>query len=68
MRPMTYQHVEDLLIADRCVLLDGAMGTELPPAFSGGTPLDEEIWGTRALVEAPDVVCTGHIYGPGAMW
>ncbi|MQA17507.1 MAG: hypothetical protein GEV09_26455, partial [Pseudonocardiaceae bacterium] len=57
---MSYRYIEELLASDRCVLLDGATGTELPRAYGGGTPLDEEIWGTRALIEAPDAVLDVH--------
>jgi homocysteine S-methyltransferase len=55
-----YRHVQELLSKDRCVLLDGATGTQLPRRFSAGTPLDEEVWGTRALIEAPDAVRDVH--------
>jgi homocysteine S-methyltransferase len=55
-----YRYIQDLLERDQCVVLDGATGTELPRTYSAGTPLDEELWGTRALVEAPQDVLTVH--------
>ncbi|HSI94144.1 MAG TPA: homocysteine S-methyltransferase family protein [Jiangellaceae bacterium] len=56
----SYRHIQQLLRDDRCVVLDGATGTELPRAYSAGTPLDEELWGTRALIEAPQEVLDVH--------
>jgi S-methylmethionine-dependent homocysteine/selenocysteine methylase/SAM-dependent methyltransferase len=50
------------LIADgRCVVLDGAVGTELPRVgATGGRPGDERLWGTRALIDTPDLVLDVH--------
>ena len=46
---------------ERCVVLDGAMGTELPRlAAPGGRNVDERLWGTRALVDTPDLVLDVH--------
>src|SRR3954453_5774435 len=46
-------------IADgRPVGLDGAVGTELPRV--GGRPGDERLWGTRALIDTPDLVLDVH--------
>jgi homocysteine S-methyltransferase len=55
-----YRHIQDLLAQEHCVVLDGATGTELPRTYSAGTPLDEELWGTRALIEAPQDVLDVH--------
>jgi len=56
-----YAHVEDLLAADRCVILDGGTGTELVhllPAAERGQ--DEAAWGTWSLVHTPDLVKQVH--------
>jgi S-methylmethionine-dependent homocysteine/selenocysteine methylase/SAM-dependent methyltransferase len=42
------------------VLLDGGLGTELPIAGGSKGALDEKLWGTRALIEAPDAVLRVH--------
>jgi S-methylmethionine-dependent homocysteine/selenocysteine methylase len=56
-----YRRVEELLKAERCVILDGGIATELgrrlPDAERGR---DEALWGTWALVHAPDEVRDVH--------
>src|SRR5258705_1162575 len=56
-----YRRVEELLKAERCVILDGGIATELghrlPDAERGR---DEALWGTWALVHAPGVVRDVH--------
>jgi homocysteine S-methyltransferase len=42
------------------VLLDGGLGTELPLARGARDALDEKLWGTRALIESPDLVLRVH--------
>ena len=54
-----YERVTGLIAADRCVILDGGVGTELPKAAWAGTD-DDSLWGTRALVKAPDAVLDVH--------
>jgi S-methylmethionine-dependent homocysteine/selenocysteine methylase/SAM-dependent methyltransferase len=46
--------------SERCVLLDGGLGTELPLAGGAKDALDEKLWGTRALIESPDLVLRVH--------
>jgi S-methylmethionine-dependent homocysteine/selenocysteine methylase/SAM-dependent methyltransferase len=55
-----YERVQAMLAEDRCVMLDGAMGTELGALGSGRPPLEEQFWGTRALVDAPADVLAVH--------
>ena len=54
-----YERTAGLIADGRCVVLDGAVGTELPRvATARGT--DERLWGTRALIDAPDLVLDVH--------
>jgi S-methylmethionine-dependent homocysteine/selenocysteine methylase/SAM-dependent methyltransferase len=51
-----YERVLELLAAERCVVLDGGIGTELP----GLRESDDRLWGVRAVVDDPDVVRDVH--------
>ena len=53
-----YRHVESLLAADRCVILDGGVETEVQ-RLSGRDP-DPALWGTWALYQAPETVLDVH--------
>src|SRR4051794_40609793 len=54
-----YRRIADKIAAGRCVVLDGGTATELHG--EGDTPGDDEgLWGTRALVHAPDLVRGVH--------
>jgi len=56
-----YSHVEELLAADSCVMLDGGTGTELARVLpAAGRQHDEALWGTWSLVHAPDLVKGVH--------
>jgi S-methylmethionine-dependent homocysteine/selenocysteine methylase/methylase of polypeptide subunit release factors len=56
-----FARLESMLAEGRCVILDGAVGTELPRVTGGGThAVDERLWGTRALVDAPEAVTAVH--------
>jgi S-methylmethionine-dependent homocysteine/selenocysteine methylase len=63
-RPTTttaYANVEELLREQRCVILDGGIATELGRVRPDATPHDDEaLWGTWALVHAPDAVRDVH--------
>ncbi len=48
-----------MLAAERCVVLDGGVATELQRRGSGATP-DPELWGTWALFRAPQAVLDVH--------
>ena len=55
-----YDRIAGLIAAGRCVLLDGATATELPPRAPQRAPLDERLWGTQALLDDPDAVLGVH--------
>src|SRR5919204_4797452 len=55
-----YARIADMIGAERCVILDGGMGTELPRAAGSDRALDEPLWGARALIDAPDAVQSVH--------
>jgi S-methylmethionine-dependent homocysteine/selenocysteine methylase len=53
--------IEELLDERRCVILDGAIATELGRVRPDATPReDEALWGTWALVHDPDAVRGVH--------
>lgn len=61
LRPASgYDVVREALAAERCVVLDGGIGTELPEHTLEVKADDERLWGTRALVEAADPVLGIH--------
>lgn len=52
-----FSRVQSMIADGRCVVLDGAVGTELPRvAPEGSQAVDERLWGTRALIDTPDLV------------
>src|SRR4051812_49751265 len=53
-----YERTAGLIADGQLVVLDGAVGTELPRV--GGRPGDERLWGTRALIDTPDIVLDVH--------
>jgi len=55
-----YQRIEEKLAEQRCVILDGGVGTEVKEAVGAPIDLDERFWATRALVDAPDTVLEVH--------
>ncbi len=55
------ERLRSMIAEDRCVLLDGAVGTELPKLAHGGSNGgDERLWGTRALIDTPAAVAEVH--------
>src|SRR5918992_954497 len=58
-----YRRVDELLAAERCVILDGGIATELGnrlPQAQAKHEGEEALWGTWALVHAPDTVRDLH--------
>ena len=54
------ERIARLIAAQRCVLLDGATGTELAKRAGENAGLDDQRWGVGALVESPDDVLAVH--------
>lgn len=57
-----YRHIEELIAADTCVILDGGVATELQrlaPLHGEAAP-DPDLWGTWALERAPQAVLDVH--------
>jgi S-methylmethionine-dependent homocysteine/selenocysteine methylase/SAM-dependent methyltransferase len=56
-----YRRLEELLAAERCIVLDGGIATELQrlSPLDGRAP-DQELWGTWALYRAPQSVAEVH--------
>jgi len=56
-----YARIRALLAGQDPVVLDGAVGTELPRVgASGARGSDERLWGTRSLIDTPDLVLDVH--------
>ena len=62
-RSPAYRRVEDLLAAERCVILDGGVATELQRLrpLQGEVGPEPELWGTWALYRAPQAVHDVHV-------
>ena len=58
MRP--HAHIKELIEAGACVILDGGTATELREPADERPELQERLWGTGALVRAPDDVLRVH--------
>ena len=57
-RSVAYRRLEELIAAERCVVLDGGVATELQRERSGDAGPD--LWGTWALYRAPRAVQEVH--------
>ena len=55
-----YARLTHLLATDRCVMLDGATGTELIDGAGKRPEVDEHLWGVRAVLDSPDGVRRVH--------
>ncbi len=55
-----YTRILQMIATDRCVLLDGANGTELIYLSAEPPELEEHLWGLTAILEAPSAVQAVH--------
>src|SRR5947209_12400960 len=55
-----YSRLMRLIATDRCVILDGANGTELIDVGGERPEVEEHLWGLTAIVDAPAQVKAVH--------
>jgi S-methylmethionine-dependent homocysteine/selenocysteine methylase/SAM-dependent methyltransferase len=55
-----YARVAHKIATDRCVILDGATGSELIDVVGTRPEVDEHLWGVGAILEAPERVLALH--------
>ena len=55
-----YSRIAQLIATDRCVVLDGATGTELVDVSGVRPEIEEDLWGVTAIIENPAQVTTIH--------
>ncbi len=55
-----YQRIVELIATERCVILDGAIGTELIDVVGAPPAVDEQLWGIRQVLDNPDLVKSAH--------
>ena len=55
-----HARIMDLIAEERCVVLDGATGTELIEVAGDRPELEEHLWGLSAILDAPDDVRAVH--------
>ncbi|HEY7381560.1 MAG TPA: homocysteine S-methyltransferase family protein [Gaiella sp.] len=55
-----YRRIEELIAAERCVVLDGGVATELQRDHPRSSAPGEELWGTWALYRTPQAVRDVH--------
>jgi S-methylmethionine-dependent homocysteine/selenocysteine methylase/SAM-dependent methyltransferase len=55
-----YARIANLIATDRCVVLDGAIGTELIDVSGERPETEEHLWGVSAIVEKPAEVKQVH--------
>jgi S-methylmethionine-dependent homocysteine/selenocysteine methylase/SAM-dependent methyltransferase len=55
-----YARIAHMITTDRCVVLDGAIGTELIDVSGGRPEAEEHLWGVTAIVEKPAAVKQVH--------
>jgi S-methylmethionine-dependent homocysteine/selenocysteine methylase/SAM-dependent methyltransferase len=59
-RSGSYARIAQLIATDRCVVLDGAIGTELIDVSGQRPEVEEHLWGITAVVREPDRVQEVH--------
>ncbi len=55
-----YERIAQLIATERCVVLDGAIGTELIDVSGERPEVEEHLWGVTAVVEDPGQVKAVH--------
>lgn len=55
-----YGRLTRMIAADQCVILDGAIGTELINTGVARPEVQEHVWGLTALIDSPDAVAAIH--------
>jgi S-methylmethionine-dependent homocysteine/selenocysteine methylase/SAM-dependent methyltransferase len=55
-----YARLTEMLAAERCIVLDGATGTELIKVTGRQPEDDDHLWGLTALLDSPDEVIRVH--------
>ena len=55
-----YARLTGMIATDRCVILDGAIGTELIKVGGERPEVEEHLWGLTALFDQPDAVKAVH--------
>jgi len=55
-----YARVAHKIATDRCVVLDGATGSELIDVIGTRPEVDEHLWGVTAILDAPERVLSLH--------
>jgi S-methylmethionine-dependent homocysteine/selenocysteine methylase/SAM-dependent methyltransferase len=55
-----YARLLELITAEECVIMDGAVGTELFDVGDQPPDVEEHLWGVTAILDAPDRVADVH--------
>jgi hypothetical protein len=55
-----YARLARMIATDECVILDGAIGTELIKVGGERPEVEEHVWGLTALLDSPETVKAVH--------
>ena len=55
-----YARIMRLIATDRCVIMDGATGTELIDVGGERPEVEEHLWGVTAILDSPTDVTAVH--------